>query len=154
MKINLENGKYIDITIWQNEKGAYEYYNDGVLIGVFDPNVMQDSKFLELDIEKNNILPKKLTEEDKEINKKILTQIKEKINEMKLEDLEEEASDNQEILKYMEKSGISKKQIKSIKKFDLQREKENEENKEEHKNKQNDKKKTKKINQKNQKKHL
>ena len=33
MVLNLKNGNYVRITVEKNEKGIFEYYNNGALIG-------------------------------------------------------------------------------------------------------------------------
>lgn len=128
MRIDLENGKYINITIKKNEKGTYEYYNHDILLGVYSPNVMKDSKFLEIDLEKNNTLANELSAESKDQIKQIITQVKEQIEQLDIKYIEAEAKENEAIDGYMKSIGIDKETVKSVKFIDLERDNEKEKN--------------------------
>ena len=133
MIVNLKNGEYINIVVWKNEKGAYEYYNDRTLIGIFDPKVMNDSKFFAVDMEKNNTLENEISAENKDTIQQIITEVKEQIDKLNLDEIEEEASDNKAISEYLEENGIEE-EIDSIKMFDLEREQNEQEKSEKEQN--------------------
>lgn len=124
MIVDLENGKYIDITIKRNEKGTYEYYNDNILIGVYTPEVMKDSKFFEIDLEKNNTLENELSAESKDEINNIIAQVKEQIDQADIADIEFEADQNAAIEEYMKSIGLDNEKIKSFKVLDLERDEE------------------------------
>lgn len=121
MRINLENGKYIKITIKKNEKGTYEYYNGNILLGVYTPDVMKDNKFLEIDLERHNTLTNELSAESKDKIKQIITQVKKEIDQSDINDLETEAKENAAIDGYMKSIGMDRGKVKSITVVDLER---------------------------------
>ncbi len=130
MVLDLDNGRYIRITILKNDKGTYEYYNDGILIGVYNPNAMKDTKFLEVDLEKNNTMENELSAESKDEIKQIISEVKEKINSIDLEQIAEEAKENEAIKKYIEENEeFVEEEIKSVTVVDLKEKSEKEENK-------------------------
>lgn len=126
MRINLENGKYINITIKKNAKGTYEYYNGNILLGVYTPDVMKNSKFFEIDLEKNNTLANELSAESKDEIKQIIAQVKEQIHQLDKNDIESEAKENEAIDGYMKSIGMDREKVKSITVVDLKRDKKNE----------------------------
>ena len=134
MKIDLEDGKYVNVNIQKNNKGTYEYYINGILIGVYDPDVNK-SKFIEVDLENNNTIENELSAESKDQITQTIKQVKEKIEQVDSREIEREAGQNESISKYMEEVGMDKERVKSITILDLEREerKGKEENKEENK---------------------
>ncbi len=126
MKIYFEDGKYVKVNIQKNHKGTYEYDINGILIGVYDPDVMKDSKFLETDLEKNNTIENELSAESKDEIKQIVNQIKEKIEQVDRKDIEKEARQNELINKYMEEAGMDKERVRSITIVDLEKDKKEE----------------------------
>lgn len=126
MRVDLGNGKYINITIKRNEKGTYEYYNGNILLGVYTPAVMMNNKFFEIDLEKNNTLANELSAESKDQIKQIITQVKEQIEQLDKNDIESEAKENELIDGYMQSIGMDRERVKSIRFLDLERDKEKE----------------------------
>ena len=126
MRVDLGNGKYISITIKRNEKGTYEYYNGNILLGVYTPDVMKNSKFFEIDLEKNNTLANELSAESKDQIKHIITQVKEQIEQLDKADIESEAKENEAIDGYMQSIGMDREKVKSIRFMDLERDKKKE----------------------------
>lgn len=112
MKINLEDGRYVNITIQKNNKETYEYYIGDILVGVYAPNVMGDNKFMEIALEKNNTVANELSAESKDEMKQVVSQIKDQMNQISIEKIEEEAKENAEIDRYLEKMGIDKEKVK------------------------------------------
>ncbi len=133
MILNLDNGDYIKITILKNNKGTYEYYSDGVLIGVYNPSVMKDSKFIEVDLQRINTVENELSAESKDEIKQIIDEVKEKINNIELEQIEEEAKENKLIVEYLEENELEEKRIKSITVKDLDEQTKEKEESEENK---------------------
>ena len=121
MVLNLDNGRYIRITIKKNEKGIFEYYNNGALIGIYNPNVMKDNKFMAIDLERSNTLQNELSAESKDEIKQIVEEIQEKMNEISIETIEEEANENKAIDGYLQEHGIEREKVKSITIMDLDR---------------------------------
>lgn len=128
MKINLEDGKYVNVNIQKNDKGTYEYDINGILIGVYDPDVNK-SKFIEVDLENNNTIENELSAESKDQITQIIKQVKEEIEQVDRKDIEKEAEQNESISKYMEEVGMDKERVKSITTLDLEREEKEEKNK-------------------------
>ena len=115
MVLKLDNDKYIDILILKNDIGIYEYYNDGILIGVYDPEKMGDNKFLEVNLERINTLENEISGESKDSSlKQIIEAVKEKMNAVELDDIEKEAKENQVIMEYLEENGIDKEKINQL----------------------------------------
>ena len=134
MILYLDDGRYVQITILKNEKGTFEYYNDGILIGVYQPTAMKDSKFLAVDLEKNDTIENELSAENKDSIRQIINEIKEKIDEIELEQIEEEAKENELIKKYIEENEeFENEEIKAIRTVELEKEIEPEKEKKEDK---------------------
>ncbi len=123
MRINLKDGRYIKVNIEINEKGVYEYYADGILIGVYAPNTMKDSKFLKIDLEKNNTIDNELSAKIKDDIRQVIDQVKDKIEQTNLEDIQEEAKENKAIDGYMREIGIDRERARKVVIMDLEREK-------------------------------
>ncbi len=128
MKINLEDGKYVNVNIQKNDKGTYEYDINGILIGVYDPDVNK-SKFIEVDLENNNTIENELSAESKDQITQTIKQVKEEIEQVDRKDIEKEAEQNESISKYMEEVGMDKERVKSVTTLDLEREEKEEKNK-------------------------
>ena len=136
MKINLKDGRYINLTIRQDEKGIYKYYNGNILIGVYQPNPMGNSKFLEVDLERNNTLDNELSAESKDTIKQIIEEVKEQIEGLDLEIIEEEAKETKALEEYLQEVGIDRKKVKSMTVMDLDRKKQKEPEKQDKKEEQ------------------
>ena len=130
MKIHIEDGKYVNITIQRNSKGTYEYYNGDILVGVYDADVMGDNKFLEVDLERNNTIANELSAESKDEIKQIIRQVKEQMQQVQIEEIDKEARENAAMDDYLQGLGWERKNVK-ITLVDLdKKEKENGENRE------------------------
>lgn len=123
MRINLKDGRYIKVKIEINEKGVYEYYTDGILIGVYAPNTMKDSKFLEIDLERNNTIDNELSAEIKDDIRQVIDEVKDSIEKTNLEDIQKEAKDNKALDGYIREIGMDREKVRKITVMDLGREK-------------------------------
>ncbi len=123
MRINLKDGRYIKVNIEINEKGVYEYYTDGILIGVYAPNTMKDSKFLEIDLERNNTIDNELSAEIKDDIRQVIDEVKDSIEQTNLEDIQKEAKDNKALDGYIREIGMDREKVRKITVMDLGREK-------------------------------
>lgn len=120
MIINLKDGKFIRIDIKKNEKGVFEYYSEGVLLGVYDPSVMKDSKFLEIDLEKNHTISDEAKDQIRDKINSITSQIKEKINETDSDLIENEAEENRVVGQYLREIGVDDKDFRIINEINLE----------------------------------
>lgn len=116
MDIQLKNGQKVKITVIKN-KEIYEYYIKNVRIGVYDPKVMED-----------NILILQNTLENE-----LSSQIKDGIDSIGKEEIEQEAEEINKIQEYAQEIGIEK--IRDIHVVELNKEKENEKDIEKKENK-------------------
>lgn len=123
LRINLKDGRYIKVNIEINEKGVYEYYTDGILIGVYAPNTMKDSKFLEIDLERNNTIDNELSAEIKDDIRQVIDEVKDSIEQTNLEDIQKEAKDNKALDGYIREIGMDREKVRKITVMDLGREK-------------------------------
>lgn len=114
MNIEFEDGKNIQIDVKKNNKGVYEYHNHGVLIGVYNPEVMGENKFLEIDLEKNNTLENELSAESKDEINQIIKEVKENIEQMSREQIEDEAKVNETLEGYLKEIGVERENVKVI----------------------------------------
>lgn len=126
MKINLKDGRYIKVDIKINEKGVYEYYTDGILIGVYDLDAMKDSKFFKIDLERNNTIDNELSAEIKDNIKEVIEQVKDKIEQTNIKDIQKEAKENKALDGYMREIGVDRERVRNIVVMDLEREKKKE----------------------------
>lgn len=142
MKINLKDGRYIKVNIEMNDKGIYEYYADGILIGVYAPNTMKDSKFLKIDLEKNNTIDNELSAEIKDDIRQVIDEVKDNIEQIDIKDIDAESKENKALDGYMREIGVDRKRVRNIVVMDLEREKKQEKikNKEREEEKENRKK--------------
>ena len=113
MKINLKDGRYIKVNIKINEKGVYEYYTDGILIGVYAPNTMKDSKFLKIDLEKNNTINNELSAEIKDDIRQVIDQVKDNIEQIDIKDIDAESKENKALDGYMREIGVDRKRVRN-----------------------------------------
>ena len=143
MRINLKDGRYIKVNIEINEKGVYEYYTDGILIGVYAPNTMKDSKFLKIDLEKNNTINNELSAEIKDDIRQVIDQVKDNIEQTDIKDIDAEAKENKALDGYMREIGLDRERVRNIVVMDLEREKKKEERNNKEKKKESQKKSTK-----------
>lgn len=112
MRINLDDGRYVNVAIRVNNKGTYEYSINNVLVGVYNSNVMRDSKFLEVEIERNNTIANELSAESKDEIRQIVSQVKEQVEQVKVEQIEEEARENVAIDGYLQELGVERENVK------------------------------------------
>lgn len=104
MDIKLKNGRTVKIMVMQNNRN-YEYYLNGVKIGVYDPNSMKEN-FLML----QNTLEKEWG-----------NQIKDGMNAVEKSDIQKEAEKTKEICDYANKMGIEK--VRNIYEIEILRDK-------------------------------
>lgn len=102
MRIVLKNGKMIDITVKQVNK-TYEYYLEGEKIGACTPGVMHD-----------NILVLHNTLENE-----LMSQIKETINKISRQEIENEVKENKAIDTYIRELGKRDYKVKEVRKIEL-----------------------------------
>lgn len=136
MRVNLGDNEYVNVYIIKNSKDTYEYYIDDILVGVYDPDVMKDSKFLEIDLEKNNTIANELGAQSKDEIKQIIDKTKEKLNNVDVKEIEKEARENESINKYIEEIGIDREKIKYVTTKEIEREEKEDEQDEEDKKRQ------------------
>lgn len=129
MIIDLKDGKFIRVDIKRNEKGVYEYYSEGILLGVYDPSVMKDGKFLEIDLERNHTITDEVKDQIRDEINSITEQIKEKINETDTEVIEDEAEENRALGEYLREIGVEDKSLKKIDEVTLESEETDEQEK-------------------------
>lgn len=120
MIIDLKDGKFIRVDIKRNEKGVYEYYSEGILLGVYDPSVMKDGKFLEIDLERNHTIRDEVKDQIRDEINNITEQIKEKINETDIQLIEDEAEENRALGKYLREIGVDDRAFKKVAEIDLE----------------------------------
>lgn len=126
MRIDLKDGRYIKVNIEMNEKGVYEYYTDGILIGVYAPNTMKDSKFLKIDLERNNTIDNELSAEIKDNIRQVIDEVKDNIEQIDIKDIDAEAKENKALDGYMREIGVDRERVRNIVVMDLEREKKKE----------------------------
>lgn len=128
MIINLKDGRFIRIDIKKNEKGIFEYYSEGILLGVFDPSVMKNSKFLEIDLEKNHTISDEVKDQIRDEINAITEQIKERINATDVNIIEEEAEENRALGEYLRELGVDDREFKKVTEIDLDKKRSNMQN--------------------------
>lgn len=119
MIINLKDGKFIRIDIKKNEKGIFEYYSEGVLLGVYDPSVMKDDKFLKIDLERNHTLSDEAKDQIRDEINTIVEQIKERVNVLDDNEIEEESEENRALGEYLREIGVDDRAFKKVAEIDL-----------------------------------
>ena len=119
MIINLKDGKFIRIDIKKNEKGIFEYYSEGVLLGVYDPSVMKDDKFLKIDLERNHTLSDEAKDQIRDEINTIVEQIKERVNVLDDNEIEEESEENRALGEYLREIGVDDREFKKVAEIDL-----------------------------------
>lgn len=126
MKIILKDGKIVDITVKQ-EGETYVYYWGTEKIGAFNPKVMKD-----------NILILQNTLENE-----LKSQIKDSINQIDKEEIQNEAKENKAIDTYTRELGQRGYKVKEVRKVELKnsekQKKENDNSKKQELNKNNEK---------------
>lgn len=110
MRIILDDGKIAEVIV-RKQEDLYEYYLDGVRIGVLDTKVMEDKI---TDGEGNNILMI-----DGILDNKTAPQIKDAINKLSREDIEFESEITKNIDTYLEEIGNGDLQVKDIRRINL-----------------------------------
>lgn len=103
MRINLKNGKKLDIVVKRNNE-LYEYYIGNQKIGVYDPNKMYEKIII-----KENTLENELS-----------SQIKDQINQLDKSEIVLEAEENKNLDEYAQELGIERENTRQIRKIDLQ----------------------------------
>lgn len=102
MRINLEDGRIVEVTV-RKQDNLFEYYIGDVKIGVLDTNVMQD-----------NILML-----ENSLDNEVKSQIKDAINGLSREDIEHESDITREIDTYMRELGDRNLHVRDIRRIEL-----------------------------------
>ena len=102
MRINLEDGRIVEVTV-RKQDNLFEYYIGDVKIGVLDINVMQD-----------NILML-----ENSLDNEVKSQIKDTIDGLSREDLELESEITKEIDTYMRELGDRNLHVRDIRRIEL-----------------------------------
>ena len=123
MIIDLKDGRFIRVDIKKNEKGVFEYYSEGILLGVYDPSKMKDEKFLEIDLELNHTISAEAKDQIRDEINAITEQIKEKINSMDDQSIENEAEENRALGEYLRELGVDDRGFKKVAEIDLEEKK-------------------------------
>lgn len=114
MKVDLKDGKFIRVDIQKNKKGVYEYYSEGILLGVYDPKVRMDGKLIKIELEKNHTIRDEIKDQIRDEINDITEQIEEKINETDVKLIEEEAEENRALGEYLEEIGADPRKSKIV----------------------------------------
>ena len=127
MKINL-NGKNIEVTVVKNlqNKYEYEYYIGNVQIGELNTNILkyeniimrQDSYILEA-LQRLGVIRKGENTRKNTLENEISAQIKDEIDGLDREKIENEANETRELDKYIDTIGIERNTIKDVRILEL-----------------------------------
>lgn len=132
MKVHLD-GKNIEVTVFEHRKGNFEYFIGDVQIGEIDTNIakydniiMRQNSIVKA-LEKLGVLVKSENIKQNTLENELSAKIKDQIDNLSREDIEQSAKETDEIDKYIEENGIERKQIKDVRILKLDtREKSNE----------------------------
>ena len=142
MKINL-NGKSIEVTVVKNpqNKNEYEYYIGNIQIGELNTNIMKygniimrEDSYIIAALQKLGVMEQEKAEKQNTLENELSAQIKDKIDGLDREDIENAARETNEINKYIDESGIERSHIRDVRIIELD-DKENIEEKQETKHK-------------------
>lgn len=117
MKVHLD-GKNIEVTVFEHRKGNFEYFIGDVQIGEIDMNIakydniiMRQNSIVKA-LEKLGVLVKSENIKQNTLENELSAKIKDQIDNLSREDIEQSAKETDEIDKYIEENGIERKQIK------------------------------------------
>lgn len=129
MKIDL-NGKNIEVTIVQNpqNKYEYEYYIGNVQIGELNTNIvkygnviMRENSYILEALQKLGVMEQDKAEKQNTLKNELSAQIKDKIDALDREDIENEAKETREISKYIDELRIERSHIRDVRILGLNR---------------------------------
>ena len=142
MKINLD-GKNIEITVVQNpqNKFEYEYYIGNVQIGELNTNIMKygniimrEDSYIIAALQKLGVMEQEKSEKQNTLENELSAQIKDKIDGLSREEIENASKETREIDKYIDEIGIERSHTRDVRIIELD-DKENIEEKQETKHK-------------------
>ena len=127
MKINL-NGKNIEVTVVKNpqNKNEYEYYIGNSQIGELNTNIvkygniiMRENSYIVEALQKLGVMEQDKAEKQNTLENELSAQIKDKIDGLDREDIENAANETRKINKYIEETGIERSRIKEVRILEL-----------------------------------
>lgn len=154
MKINL-NGKNIEVTVVKNpqNKFEYEYYIGNVQIGELNTNIvkygniiMREDSYIIAALQKLGVMEQDKAEKQNTLENELSAQIKDKIDGLDREDIENAARETSEINKYIDKLGIERSHIRDVRILEMDDEESKEKKKDERQKKKSSTKKEKENN--------
>ncbi len=131
MKINLD-GKNIEITVVQNpqNKFEYEYYIGNVQIGELNTNIMKygniimrEDSYIIAALQKLGVMEQEKSEKQNTLENELSAQIKDKIDGLSREEIENASKETREIDKYIDEIGIERSHIRDVRILEMDNEK-------------------------------
>ena len=122
MKINL-NGKNIEVTVVKNpqNKFEYEYYIGNVQIGELNTNIMKygniimrEDSYIIVALQKLGVMEQEKAEKQNTLENELSAQIKDKIDGLSREEIENASKETREIDKYIDEIGIERSHIRDV----------------------------------------
>lgn len=127
MKINL-NGKNIEVTVVKNpqNKFEYEYYIGNVQIGELNTNIMKygniimrEDSYIIAALQKLGVMEQEKAEKQNTLENELSAQIKDKIDGLSREEIENASKETREIDKYIDEIGIERSHIRDVRIIEL-----------------------------------
>lgn len=127
MKINLD-GKNIEITVVQNpqNKFEYEYYIGNSQIGELNTNIMKygniimrEDSYIIAALQKLGVMEQEKSEKQNTLENELSAQIKDKIDGLSREEIENASKETREIDKYIDEIGIERSHIRDVRILEL-----------------------------------
>lgn len=127
MKINL-NGKNIEVTVVKNpqNKFEYEYYIGNVQIGELNTNIMKygniimrEDSYIIAALQKLGVMEQDKAEKQNTLENELSAQIKDKIDGLSREEIENASKETREIDKYIDEIGIERSHIRDVRIIEL-----------------------------------
>ena len=127
MKINL-NGKNIEVTVVKNpqNKFEYEYYIGNVQIGELNTNIMKygniimrEDSYIIAALQKLGVMEQEKAEKQNTLENELSAQIKDKIDGLSREEIENASKETREIDKYIDEIGIERSHIRDVRILEL-----------------------------------
>lgn len=127
MKINL-NGKNIEVTVVKNpqNKFEYEYYIGNVQIGELNTNIMKygniimrEDSYIIAALQKLGVMEQDKAEKQNTLENELSAQIKDKIDGLSREEIENASKETREIDKYIDEIGIERSHIREVRILEL-----------------------------------
>lgn len=127
MKINL-NGKSIEVTVVQNpqNKYEYEYYIGNIQIGELNTDIMKygniimrEDLYIIAAFRKLGVMEQEKAEKQNTLENELSAQIKDKIDGLSREEIENAAKETREFDKYIDEIGIERSHIRDVRILEL-----------------------------------